>query len=40
MTLKSRKSRRNPEASNKRLQPTSGVAYCMEYHGQRARPTR
>jgi hypothetical protein len=24
----------------KRVQPTSGAAYCMEYHGQRARLTR
>jgi hypothetical protein len=26
--------------ANKRVQPTSGVAYRMEYHGQRARLTR
>jgi hypothetical protein len=25
---------------NKRVQPTSCAAYCMEYHGQRARLTR
>jgi len=26
--------------ANKRVQPTSGVGYRMEYHGQRARLTR
>ena len=26
--------------ANQRVQPTSCVGYCMEYHGQRARLTR
>jgi hypothetical protein len=29
-----------PYSSNKRVQPTSCVGHCMEYHGQRARLTR
>ena len=31
---------RKGHASNKRLQPTSCVAYRMAYHGQRVRLTR